>query len=188
VAKYIFTTRVLPPRGGGGPGPFPATGADPLYSSKGTFSINGVTGTDTTVVWSTPVKINEGALTLGDVVDFSVLDSGFTKPQEVDFRIRTTGALEKRVALGSWTNVATWRGNGANADYEVKVSIDQGDDAPDSGAALDTWHLCSTTRTFSWVNNVELGSALATATIQWRQESTNQLLGSVLADMQAVDL
>jgi hypothetical protein len=57
--SYNFTTNVLtPPSTGGGSADnwsidVPA-GSDPLYVCQGTFEINGITGTDSTVDWSAP--------------------------------------------------------------------------------------------------------------------------------------
>ncbi len=58
--QYNFTTQVLTPPTGWAVEP-PA-GSDPLYVSVGSFSIIGQTGTDTTVVWTSPdILVQDGA-------------------------------------------------------------------------------------------------------------------------------
>ena len=188
--NYNFTTKTLTPPTNWTEA-LPAASGDALYSSTATWSINGTTGTDSTTTWSTPVKIDDGQLTLDSgLTDFNVTDSSFDLNQNVQFRTHTDGTIDKReahVAGGVFVNVQTWRGNGVNADYDVKVSVLEGDDIP-AGAAVNTWLSCSSIRTWSWTNTVSLGSSSATATVTFRANASGQQIGSIQANMLAVDI
>ena len=59
--SYNFTSSTLTPPTGWSTTP-PATDGNPLYVTNGVFSINGTTGTDTTVTWTAPaVLASDGA-------------------------------------------------------------------------------------------------------------------------------
>lgn len=185
--SYNFTTKTLTPPTSWTEA-LPATGANPLYSSTATWSINGTTGTDSSTTWSAPVKIDEGELSIGDLEFFVSVDISFTPNQHAFFQVNLNGNFETKQGVGSYSTDFVWRGNGNSADYEVMVTIPNADDNPFTGPTLGIWHLCSASREWHWRNTVTDGNSIANPTVSFRQASNNVQLGSTDGYVEASDI
>jgi len=86
--SYNFTTTTLTPPTGNPPSDtwynFLPSGSDPVYISTATASIAGSQGVDSTLTWSSPIKMVEDGATGSDGIDGAELESGliyYTIPQ-----------------------------------------------------------------------------------------------------------
>jgi len=175
--SYNFTTKLLTePTNWSAAIP---AGVQDLYSSVGTWSINGTTGTDSSTTWSSPIKIANGGATIGDLEpdgDFHSQDS--PGPIVTDFRINSDGDWYRRLNGGSYTSQGTWKGDGANTDYECRFDLISGSTL--IGLTYGTWLACSSTYTGSLTrpNGAGSGTTESNITVRYRRISDNLELGN----------
>ena len=191
--SYNFSTKVLTPPSGGWTAALPATTKNPLYSSSGTFSVNGDTGTDTTVTWSAPVKIDEGQLTIGVVPDYIILfDFNIgTGQAAVAIKVDSDGDIytyqnDSRV----YASIATWLGNGTNADYQVMFQdANKVGDTDPTGGTLDSWkNTSSPNSNRSWVLDSGVGLMKSfSGSLIFRDKANFNTLAQIPVTMEAED-
>ena len=176
--SYNFTTNTLTPPTGWSEN-LPA-GADSLYSSTATWSINGTTGTDSSTTWTTPVKIDGGGADIGDLANYFTehASSGTSK---ATIRVDNDGDIkEEEGPSAGFVSLVTYLGSvGGVADLQCNFEVIAGD-IP-TGAAKNTWIDCNTADSNrEWVQtDVIAGGAPKSCTcrIKFRRKSDNVILG-----------
>jgi len=163
--QYNFTTNVLtaPSIGGGSADDWSTTvpaGSDPLYIVSGSFEINGVTGTDTTVVWSTPVIISQDGATGATGASGSSVFVGSV------FLRKATPPTEPLTDDGQYnftTNILTAPSIGGGSDDNWSITVPAGsDDLYVSTGSFEIVGATGTDTTVDWTAPVVLSSDGAT--------------------------
>lgn len=171
--SYNFTSKTLTPPTNWFEAP-PA-GADPLYSSVGTWSINGVTGTDSTTTWSTPAQQDSGGATIADYGLTQAAHLPLSGDAQASIRVNSNGSTYKREGFGSFVIIRTWRGLGASSDFECQLVKLSG--STPTGQAINVWHSCGTTRTWTlFEDEAGGGDKSFIGRLKFRRVSDNLLL------------
>lgn len=139
----------------------------------------GGTNYDKTVTY---YKVKDGAGgTTADNVNLSALDSSRTSTgQEVGIRVDNNG-LAYNAVNGTYTSVYTWLNSGTNSQYDVKLSKVSGV-LPIGGAALDTWLVCSTDRTWNYTGT---GQTSFTGQLSIRDGTSGIILDTAIINIDA---
>lgn len=99
------------------------------------------------------------------------------------WRIVSTGQ-EQRGINGSFATMGTWLVSGLNSDFEVMMSMNSGDAF--TGNSLDTWLVCSTTRTWSLIESTDgFASKSGNGTLSIRLASSGTVLDSAVVVLTA---
>lgn len=171
--SYNFDTGVLTPPSGASVEP--PSGADPLYSSYGTFQSNaGGGGTDNTVTWSAWVKRDNGGATLGAIPGSYLLTDVEVAPNSATtgIRVDTDGDIYTNEG-GSWVSADTWLDVGDADDFDVMMTADNNIDIT---GTEDEWLQVSSDR--SWVNTSSSDRTFQ-GTLYFRRRSDNVVVATV---------
>ena len=98
------------------------------------------------------------------------------------FRCDSDGDLYGDSGSG-YISLDTWIGNGANTEYECRLTKDSGTDP--TGDSLATWLACSSDRTWT-LTETGTGSTTASCTFEIRRTSDNEVLASVVITLTAL--
>ena len=127
--SYNFTTQTLTAPSGWFS--YVPTGTDPVYTSRSVASIQGTTGTDSTLTWSTPtLSFQNGATgSSGDSVDI-IFKRSATQPTTPSPSVSTPATWYSdvnSVPAGSdpiWSSVGTNTGTGTNYTWQTPLLIE----------------------------------------------------------------
>lgn len=184
--SYNFGTNVLTAPSGGWTEAIPAIDADPLYASTTTWRITGFSATDSSTTWSTPVKIDNGGVTIGDLEpDGDFHNSDTPGPVSTLYKVDNDGDWYRDIGAG-YSSQGTWIGNGANTDYEVRFDMVSG--SSPTGVTFGTWLICSTDRILTLTRPTTSGTTEGNLTTRFRRISDNLELGTQAIRMRATIL
>lgn len=105
----------------------PPSGSDPLYASVGTWSISGVTGTDTSTTWSSPAQQDPGAPAASAVQAYGRIITDIADSPtnaRAGLKVDADGDIYYREGdSASWVSMGTWLLDGSAGDYDCKLEI-----------------------------------------------------------------
>lgn len=121
---------------------------------------------------------NDGGCALDTLTPFVAISTG-SGTRVAGLRVNNNGTIEKR-ANGAYSVKETWKGACANSEYECRLEKTSGTNP--SGPALDTWHVCSTTRT--WEKQSAGPLIVFDGVLRIRRTSDNKVLKTVAVHLE----
>lgn len=171
----------------------PPSGSDPLYASIGTWSISGVTGTDTSTTWSTPVQQDSGTPAGPRVQAYGATLSDYSDTPtnaECGIRVGSDGEMYTFEVAGSgWgSSIGTWLLDGVVGDYEV--GLFQTTTSESLAVGTDgAYASCSSNNDFEFHDTSSSGgNRIYEAEIRWIDTVTKEHLSTAAVKMTVREL